>query len=426
MTGVRLNAPDLPVRNDFNVQGKRVLLLVPAVTYRATDFVLAAKRLELDLVIGSDGALPLGGQAVVHADADDPRSTAERVLAQAGPLDAVIAADTQMLSLAAHIAATMGLPHNPVGAIAAAADKSEQRRLWARSGVSQPDFRIIPADTAEHDAARQAQRLGFPCVVKATSLSGSRAVLRADTESEVIAAVIEIRGILAETGQESREPIVIEEYVPGAELSIDGLLTDGRLTVTAIFDKPDTPEGPTFEETLLVTPSELAQPILVSATRLVEQAASALGLRQGPIHAELRVDTRSGEAKARMLELAARSIGGLCSRALHFLEGVNLEMMVLLNSLGCRVQPPHTAGAAGVLMLPVEKAGRLNRIEGGEEALAIAGITGFSITIPLGDAVRPLPWGDRYLGFIFAERDDAAGVCDALRTARRKIRAIIN
>ncbi|MEJ2373864.1 MAG: ATP-grasp domain-containing protein [Pseudolabrys sp.] len=412
--------------NDVLPKGKRVLLLVPAVTYRATDFVLAARRLELDLVIGSDGALPLGGQPVVHVDAGDPSTSSQHVLARVGALDAVVAVDSQMLGLAAEIAATMGLPHNPVGAVAAAADKAAQRCLWARSGVSQPAFRIVSADTEEPDAARQAKELGFPCVVKAASLSGSRAVLRANTESEVTAAVIEIQRILAETEKASSDHIVIEEYVPGAELSIDGLLSDRRLTVTAIFDKPDTPEGPTFEETLLVTPSELAQPVLTSATEIVEQAASALGLRYGPIHAELRIDTRSGEARLRMLELAARSIGGLCSRALHFLDGASLEMMVLLHSLGCRVQAPRLTGAAGVLMLPVEKAGRLEGIEGGEEALAVAGITGLSITIPLGDVVRPLPWGDRYLGFIFAEGDNVSGVRDALRAAHRKIRAVIN
>jgi formate-dependent phosphoribosylglycinamide formyltransferase (GAR transformylase) len=410
------------VTDATSLKGKRVLLLIPPVTYRATDFLVAANRLELDLVIGSNGALPLGGHPVVHVD---PGESANRLVSCVGALDAVVAVDTQMLVLAAKVAADLGLPHNPISAVMAAANKAEQRRLWAERGVSQPAFQVVPADAAEHTITSAAQELGFPCVVKPVSLSGSRGVLRADNEADVTAAVMEIRGILAETGGADHEPIVIEEYVPGRELSIDGLLTDGALTVTAIFDKPDTPEGPTFEETLLITPSRLPEPVLATAMRLAEEAAAALGLRYGPIHAELRIDTRKGDERAIMLELAARSIGGLCSRSLRFLGGVSLETMVLLNSLGCRVKPPHLAGAAGVLMLPVEHAGVLEKVDSRTEALAVSGITGLSITIPLGEVVRPLPWGDRYLGFIFAEGDDIDEVQAALRAARQQMRIVI-
>ena len=233
-----------------------------------------------------------------------------------------------------------------------------------------------------------------------------------------------IREILAEIGRPG-EPIVIEEFVPGWELSIDGLLTEGALAVTAIFDKPDMPDGPTFEETMLVTPSRLAAPLLARACRLAEQAATALGLRYGPIHAELRIDARDGGERLAMLELAARSIGGLCSRSLRFAEGVSLETLILENSLGGQHSPPGMAGAAGVLMLPVERAGVLQRIDGQTDALAVPGITGLSITIPLGQAVRPLPWGDRYLGFLFAAGREIGEVEEALRGAYRKLRAVI-
>src|SRR5262249_8171265 len=107
-------------------KGKRVLLLVPAVTYRATDFLVAANGLGLDLVIGSNGALSLGGHPVVHVDPDDPDDSAHRLAARAGAVDAVVAVDTQMLVTAAKIAGDLGLPHNPVDAVMAAANKAEQ------------------------------------------------------------------------------------------------------------------------------------------------------------------------------------------------------------------------------------------------------------------------------------------------------------
>ena len=407
-----------------NLKGKRMLLLVPAVTYRATDFIVAANRLELDLVIGTDGALSLGGNPVVRVDPEDLSGSIRRLRSIVGAVDAVVAVDTQMLLLAASLAAKLGLPHNPVDAVAAAADKAQQRRLWAKARVPQPGFHILPAK-ADNCHLEAAQALGFPAVVKPVSLGGSRGVLRADDEANLAAAVTEIRSILAETDRVDREPILIEEYVPGCELSIDGLLTDGSLAVTAIFDKPDSPEGPTFEETLLVTPSRLPEPTLAVARSVAERAARALGLRQGPIHAELRLDNRTRDSTPVMLELAARSIGGLCSRALRFPGGMSLEMMILLNSFGHDTRPLQPAGAAGVLMLPVKRVGVLKQVDGREDALAVPGITGLSITIPLGETVRPLPWGDRYLGFIFAEGAEVAQVQDALRTARQRLRITI-
>ena len=403
----------------------RVLLLVPARTYRAADFLTAASRLGLDLVVGSDGALPLGGRPVVPVSPGDPERSADQIIASTGPVAAGVAADTPMLIPAAVIAGRMGLPHNPVDAVSAACDKAAQRRRWAAAQVAQPTFRVVPA-AAPEDALRQAAaEVGGPCVVKATSLSASQGVLRADDPAVAVAAARRVREVLAMAGRPGPEPLLVEEYVPGPELSIDGLLTAGALTVTAVFDKPWTPEGPTFEETLLITPSRLAEPVLAAAIDAAGQAARALGLTHGPIHAELRIDERGGQARPVMLELAARCIGGLCSRALRFPGGTSLEEMVLAHALG-RPVPGHDGGRpSGVLMLPVPRPGVLRAVEGQAEAAATPGITGLSITIPVGQRVRPLPDGDRYLGFMFAEGATQDQVERTLSVARDRLRVVI-
>ena len=405
--------------------GARVLLLVPARTYRAADFLLAANRLGLDLVVGSDGALPLGGRPVVQAGPGDPHASADRLLAQCGPVDAVVAADTPMLVLAAEVAARMGLAHNPVEAVIAATDKAEQRCRWARAGVAQPTFRVVPAAAPQDWVGQAAAQVGFPCVVKAVSLSASQGILRADDSAAAVAAAQRIRRILAAARRPANEPLLIEEYVPGWELSIDGLLSAGDLTVTAIFDKPDTPDGPTFEETLLITPSRLPGHVLSAAAGTAGRAARALGLRYGPIHAELRIDDRAGAATPTMLELAARSIGGLCSRALRFPGGMSLEEMVLADALGHRVLPLHLDRTCGVLMLPVNRPGVLQTVDGRAEAAAVPGITGLTVTIPIGQRVDPLPDGDKYLGFVFAEGVTHHQVETALRAARERLRVVI-
>jgi biotin carboxylase len=408
------------------VTAARVLLLVPARTYRAADFLRAATRMGLDLVVGSDGTLPLGDRPVVHVSPGDPETTAGQILARTGPVDAVVAADTPMLALAAAIAARLGLAGNPVDAVLAAADKAEQRHRWAAGAVTQPAFRIVPAAACEDSVAAAAAQVGFPCVVKAVSLSASQGILRAGDQASAMAAARRIRRVLAQARRPGDEPLIIEEYVPGPELSIDGILTAGELTVTAVFDKPDTPEGPTFEETLLVTPSRLPGPVLAAAIATAGRAARALGLRYGPIHAELRIDDRAGALTPAMVELAARSIGGLCSRALRFSGGVTLEELVLASALGLPPSPGRLARAAGVLMLPVERPGVLRAVEGLADAAAVPGITGLTITIPAGQLVRPLPDGDRYLGFIFAEGDTPAEAENALRAARSQLHVVIH
>jgi hypothetical protein len=404
-----------------------VLLLVPAHTYRAADFLLAAVRMGLEPVVASDGALPLGGRPVIPVSPGDPDGRARRILARSGPVAAVVAADTPMLVLAAAVAARMGLPHNPVDAVLNATDKGRQRQRWAAAGVAQPHFKIVPAGAPEDSIRQAAEAVGFPCVVKAVSLSASQGILRADDPAGAVTAARRIRQVLAAARCPHGEPLLIEEYLPGPELSIDGLLADGDLTVTAAFDKPRTPDGPTFEETMLVTPSRLPEPVLAAAIDTAGAAARALGLTTGPVHAELRVGDRGGQPRAAMLELAARSIGGLCSRALRYPGGKSLEELVLANALGQPVAATgHAAGRpSGVFMLPVPQPGVLRAVEGRDGAAAVPGITGLTITIPIGQQVLPLPEGDRYLGFIFAEASTWHDVECALTAARDQLRVVI-
>ncbi|MGH3187240.1 MAG: ATP-grasp domain-containing protein [Streptosporangiaceae bacterium] len=403
--------------------GRRVLLLVPARSYRAADFMIAAAKMGLDLIVASDGALPAGGSPVIPVHPGDPDRCAEQVAARSGPVDAVVAADSPMLLLAAGVAARLGLAHNPVGALRAAADKARQRRCWSGAGVAQPRYQIVHAHAPDAAVRRAAAVTGLPCVVKAVCLTASQGVLRADDAAQAVQAAARIREVLAAAGQRAAGQLLVEEYLPGPELSVDGLLTDGDLTPVAIFDKPAMPEGPTFEETLLVTPSRLARRVIDDAVCTAGHAAHALGLRTGPVHAELRI-TGAGPA---MLELAARSIGGLCSRALRFPGGRSLEELILANALG----EPVPAGAreprrsCGVFMLPVPRAGVLRSVQGRADAEAVPGITGVTITIPPGRRVRPLPDGDQYLGFVFAEAGAPGEVETALTTASLRLRAII-
>jgi biotin carboxylase len=395
----------------------RVLLLLPSGTYKAPDFLDAARRLGVDIIVASETEQTLAdamGDRALVVDLADPAGSAKKIaaLAARSPLDAVVAVDDQGLLIAALAAQELGLPANDPEAVRRTRNKAGMRAaLASATGLRQPSFRIVrPGD----DVAALADDLGWPVVVKPVSLSASRGVIRADDAAGAGAAAARVRTILEADGHPPDEPIIVEQYVPGDEVAVEALLRSGDLEVLAVFDKPDPLTGPYFEETLYVTPSRLPADVQAGIANAVMAAASAMGLSEGPVHAELRIDP---QGRPWILELAARTIGGLCARTLRFAAGVTLEELVLRHALGLPVDPRRERLAAGVMMLPIPRAGRLVAVHGQEEARAVDHVTGLEISIPPGGTVRPLPEGDRYLGFLFARASTPAEVEDALRAA---------
>jgi len=400
---------------------QRLLLIVPSATYRAPDFMAAARELGVAVTVASDRAAAMSvvmGDHALTLPLSDPREAAAAIVdhARHTPFAAIVGVDDQGVMTAALAAERLGLSHNPPAAVACTRDKALMRHALADAGVPQPRFVLLPEGAAGRAAA---PKTGLPCVVKPLSLSGSRGVIRADDADAARAAAEHVRAILAGAGEPADAPLLLESYLPGAEVAVEGLLRAGQLQLLAIFDKPDPLEGPYFEETLYVTPSRLPAAVQVEVERITAQAARALGLREGPVHAELRVD---GE-NVSVLELAARSIGGLCSRALRFGAGVSLEQLILRHALGMKVyDPARESRAAGVMMLPIPSAGTLVAVEGQEQARAVAGIEDLQITIARGRPLVPLPDGDRYLGFLFARGPTAEAVERSLRDAHARLR----
>jgi biotin carboxylase len=400
----------------------RVVLLVPSASYRASAFLDAARALELEVIVGCDEApVMTGTRASLQVRLDDPRAAAEAIVALDAlrPLDAVVAVDDQGTLTAARAAERLGFRTNHPDAVAAARDKLRMRTLLSRAEVSQPAFAVIPPSADALELTRLAELVGLPCVVKPTSLSGSQGVIRADDLAEVLVTVERVRSIATSAGAEPGQPLLMEKFVPGPEVAVEGMLTNGELTVLAVFDKPDPLDGPFFEETLYVTPSRLAASDLGAVTAATQAATRALNLTEGPIHAELRL--RDG--RAFVIEVAARSIGGLCSRTLEFGTGMSLEYLILAQALGRPIGPLQLRkGAAGVLMLPIRSGGILIEVTGREEALKVPGIAGIELTIAPGRTLVPLPEGNRYLGFVFARGDSPELVEAALRAAHEKLR----
>ncbi len=409
---------------------ERLLLLMTTNTYRASAFIEAAQRLGVPVVVGSDREQTLsaanpGGHLTLNFLAPEQASGAIVAFAKQYPIQAVVSADDDGAILAAMAAAALGLRHNPVDAVTAARDKHRMRAVLAAAGLPSPHSTLVSIDENPEEAAR---RVSFPCVVKPLFLSASRGVIRADDPAQFVAAFQRVVAILrrpevAVQGGALAQQILVETFIPGIEVAVEGLLSEGKLKVLALFDKPDPLEGPFFEETIYVTPSRHPAPVQQSVVACTAEAVNALGLRHGPVHAELRVNDQGPW----ILEMAPRSIGGLCSRTLRFGAGISLEEMILRDAMGLEVASLEREGrAAGVMMIPIPQAGTLREVRGQDEARRVPGIEEIRITIAVGHEVVPLPEGTRYLGFIFARDDTPDRVEAALRKAHRRLTFIIS
>jgi biotin carboxylase len=399
---------------------KRILLLMSPATYRAAAFLSAAQQLNLEVVVGIDLPETLADYWHVPLAVDflDIEKSLQTIVAfaQQYPLHAILSVDDRATELAARACAALGLAHNSPQAAEAARDKLMMRRLMSAGGAPCPLFRPF---LLSENPAWVAEQVSYPCVVKPLRLSGSRGVIRADTSTQFVAAFKRLQRLLLSEGYVEHETtILVEDFIPGFEVALEGLLTSGQLKVLTLFDKPDPLNGPFFEETIYTTPSRLAESTQQEIARCVALAAASLGLCEGPVHAELRVN----EQGPWMLEIAGRSIGGLCSTILQFGSDMCLEELILRHAIGEQITSiERDRHAAGVMMIPIPAAGILKAVHGVESAEAVPLVTGVQITAKLHHQLVPLPEGASYLGFIFARGDTPAEVEQALRVAHKQL-----
>ena len=414
---------------------RRVLLVAATTGYQTRTFGEAAARLGVRLVFATDRCDrledPWWDQAIPVRFHDEERSLRAILRGVNGaPPAGVLAVGDRPTVIAARAAEALGLRGNPPDAACASRNKLACRLALQRAGLPVPWFRPVPVDRG---AAALAAEVPYPCVVKPLALSGSRGVIRADTPEELSAAFARVAALLRGTDvrierDEAHDAIMIESFIPGREYALEGVLDEGVLRTLALFDKPDPLDGPFFEETIYVTPSALPEDVQRRVSAAVADAARALGLRHGPVHAEVRVN-RDG---VYVLEVAARPIGGLCSRALRFAEtgrqappdaAISLEELLLRHAMGEDVSGyAREARASGVMMIPIPRAGIYRSVDGVEEARAVPGVDDLRITAKPDQKLVPLPEGKSYLGFIFARAAAPAAVERALREAHAYLR----
>jgi len=408
----------------------RLLIFTAKLGYQTRSFDEAARKLGVDLIFVTDRCHKLDdpwGDRAIPAHFETPDAAAYAVLeAMRGQdVDGILALGDRPAVAASYVARGRCILYNHPASVEACRSKLRMREVFREAGLRVPWFRAI-----SHTPTPEPALLGisYPCVAKPLSLSASQGVVRANSREEFIAASTRIRRLLESPEiRATREPnldqILVEGYIPGREVAVEGLLTDGELRILAIFDKPDPLEGPYFEETIYVTPSRLADAQQREIERCAVDAVRALGLSQGPVHAEFRVN----DDGVWPLEVAPRPIGGLCARALRFAPNVasqtiGLEELLLRHALGLPGSDwPREQSASGVMMIPVPKSGILEKIEGEDAARNTPGISALEITARLHDYIAAWPEGSSYLGFLFATGNSAEEVEEAIRAAHAKL-----
>jgi biotin carboxylase len=386
------------------------IVLLPSTTYRAADFMRAAEGLGVDLIVASENPPPFEmGDRYLQVDCSDPNLAAEAIvrIGDDAPIAGVVAA--------AIAGRKLGVRANDPEAAAATRDKGRQRALLRAGEVPQPRFDMIsPGD----DGVQAAAGIGYPLVIKPVDRAAGQGVMRVDEVSDLTTAMSRVRSIVGEAA-----PLLVEEFMPGEEVALEGLVRDGELTTLALFDKPDAVDGPFFPETILVTPSLIDEKAQAECRRVAAAALAAIGISHGPVHIEMKVDG----GLVRVIEVAARSIGGLCSRSLNFgLLGTTLETLIIRNAIGMeKPELRREPTASGVLMIPIPSAGTFTGIDGLDRVRELEHVSALDITATPGSQVQPPPEGDRYLGFVFAKGPDRDEVEATLRQARDLLRVLV-
>ncbi len=412
-------------------QQPRVLIFATKLGYQTRAFDEAAQKLGIELIFVTDRCQrlddPWHDRALpVHFEAPEEAAYAVIQAQRGRDVDGVLALGDRPTLAAAHAARGLGVTHNHPASVEACRNKFRMREVFRDAGLPVPWFRSVPLRAIPEPALLGIE---YPCVLKPISLSASQGVVRVNNRGEFLAGAERLKHLLESAEiQATREPnldrMIVEGYLPGREVAVEGLLTEGELRVLAIFDKPDPLEGPYFEETIYVTPSRFSDAEQAAIQKCFDDSVRALGLMHGPVHGEFRLNKQG----VWPIEVAARPIGGLCAKALRFRgegegETIGLEELLLRHTVDLPGRnAPREDAASGVLMIPVPSSGVLEKVAGAEEAREVKGVTDLEITARLHDYLAAWPEGSSYLGFLFSRGETPEQVESALREGSAKLK----
>lgn len=398
------------------------MLIAPSRSYRVASYINAARQLGYQILIVSDSEHSLvssiaNGITVDFQQQDSAYAIIVKSLRHQNIL-AVIATDDLVVTLSSRVARRLGLPHNDPEATRLTYRKDLARIRLQQQGCNVPDYSVCPFD----EMVEYSTKVSFPVVLKPLMLSGSRGVIRADNPQQFILAAKTIQRILTKQPCDEYESqhFLIEQFLKGDEIAIDGFMQDGKFILLSLFDKPEPMNGPYFEESYYITPGRQSEQLQQDIIEEVSKCCRAYGLTHGPIHAEARIT----EKGIFLIEMASRTIGGQCAQLIEYVLAKKLEEIIIRLLCFEPMQLQTNNQYAGVLMIPITQTGVLKRVEGLLQARQVKHVSNIEIHIQPGYELIPLPEGSSYLGFIFASADSFDKTWQALQQAHHLLKFI--
>jgi biotin carboxylase len=300
-------------------------------------------------------------------------------------IDGIMAINDAGIVPAADASAALGLHFHSPETARDATDKGRMRERWAEKGLSQPEFIIV---TSADDIRGAIQKIGYPCILKPCYNWGSRGITAIFDENDADFAI----NFALENNRNGR--FIIEEFIPGTEMTIEGLAKNGEISILSKSDKVHQ-DHPRYRVAMeLNYPAKFSKEKLAEVDKLVIDAAKALGIKDGAIHCECMVNDKG----AYLVEMAGRPGGGhIFGQIVEAQSGV--EMPVALAKLILQedvdIKPKFQKGVSYRFFAPPK--GVFQSVKGIEEAKSIPGVLdiGFSmepgtvVDAIAGDADRP-------------------------------------
>lgn len=246
-----------------------------------------------------------------------------------------IASDLATLTVN-YIAEELGLACNSRQCTLHATNKFMMREAFLAAGVPTPRFFL--ADVYRKTLPKE---MRYPVIVKPTDRSGSRGIMRVESEAGLAGAIDTAMAYSFE------QKAIVEEFIEGEEYSCECISFGGRHTMLALTQKFTT-GIPHYIETGHMQPADIAQEKSDAIRVAVFCALDALGIEAGASHTEFKL---TPEGKVRIIEIGAR-MGGDCigSHLVPLSTGYDFLKMVI--DVACGKEPDftkmHANSAAGV------------------------------------------------------------------------------
>jgi biotin carboxylase len=314
-------------------------------------------------------ALPARVKPYLHDYLQVPRIMAEddvmdRVSAwlRGKSIDRVLANWEPLVILAARLRERWGMPGMSVDAVLGFRDKQLMKERVAAAGLRVPQSRRC---RTESDVRAAAEELGYPLIVKPIAGAGSADTYKVEGPSELDATLAKMRGV----GEAS-----CEEYVDGEEFTFDTVCIDGRPAyenVAAYLPKPLEMRSLEWVSPVIITVRDMFQPRLQGGVTLGRNVLSALGMGTGFTHMEWFL-TPKGEAV--FGEIGCRPGGAHIVDQMNYTSDIDLfREWARASCHGTFAADPTRKYNAGIVFKRAQGQGRITRIEGLEQFVALAG-----------------------------------------------------